>query len=77
MYCTENALVLLYFLVHCYLELYYLVFWEEENSVTVVAASNIANGRQTAVEECCDVVYDLNSYVGRIAAKGMNWFMPV
>ena len=31
--------------------------------------SNVANGRQMAVGECCDVVYNRNSYVGQIAAK--------
>ena len=72
MYSTENAFMQSYFLVHCHLEQYYLIFWEEENSVTVVSASNIANGRQTVVGKCCDVVYNHKSYVGQIAAKGMN-----
>ena len=58
MYCTENTLVLLYFLVHCYLEQYYLIFWEEKNSVMVVSASNTANRRQMAVGKYIFLSFD-------------------
>ena len=51
----------------------YLVVWEEENSVSVVSASNVAKGNGADVGECCDVVYKRKNYLGRVAAKGSNY----
>ena len=60
-----------------YLDECYLVLWEEENSVSVVPACNVAKGRREAIGEYCDVMFKRKSYPGRVAAKGMKYFMQV
>lgn len=52
-------------------ENYYLVFWEAENSVSVISASCIPEQEQAVVGEDCDVVIMRKRYSGRLAARGM------
>ena len=68
--------ILVHFLVN-HLDEYYLVLWEEENSVSVVSESNVAKGGGAAVGECCDVVWKRKCYLGRVAAKGTNNIVQV
>ena len=58
------------FLLLCQTGKYHLVFWEEENSVSVVSMSNIPEGVQPVVGKSCDIVLQRKLYSGIIAATG-------
>ncbi len=60
-----------HFLVKCY-----LVFWEEENSVSVVPASSIVEREQAMVGERCDVLILRKRYPAKIAATGQYMYSP-
>ena len=49
---------------------YYLVLWEEENSVSVVPATSVVDQERAIVGERCDVSILRKRYPARIAAEG-------
>ena len=74
-----SSLKLLYYYTHrarldyyllCSTEKYYLVFWEEEDSVSVVPQACLAESKQPTVGEVCDVILRRKRYSGRISATG-------
>ena len=60
-------------LLACYIGRFHLVFWENENSVSVVSAANVLDGNEPAVGETAVVVIGQHRYPGLISATGTAW----
>ena len=51
-------------------DVYLLVFWESENSVSVVSASSVSEGTQLVAGKTCKIRIRKKTYTGPIAETG-------